>query len=1279
MAQASKSFVDLKNKPIFVFQNMFVWRSKELKEYMSNNYIRVGLYSKNKTDIPNSIKNTMGGIVDATPKCLDTAILEIQDPREQKLFFIAEEFGRKTKTERYSPKSFDFLKELGNLTKNRIKGNRALIGLTNIASALAPKPGLDKGNGVDPSYFNGVDTEDPKKAPGVDLPLVSVQGQQIQGRIQTMNAKVYDTTNIRQELSSGIPQSIIDSCSVPYVEEYNVRGNNEILNLGKNLFDFESLVHVGYLNSQDKRKWEDFLEDPSKGFLNKENVHPTKNSYDAPNIESLFKSLPKFEYVWAASLHRLILNEYGSLTAPIQKGQDKLLDDAKTVQYALYSNNHTTRLIETEMNAENTSSRMVSTIFPYIRTFESPSLFAWMTKADLEEFKAGLNTPNKTLPKKVQESIVYYRYINQGFVAIGESANVEQIVSSGVENVADALKSAKKQETIVIKATSHQTKGFELTQGGSFAINLFEKNARMLISSDANSKIDALNFVADDNKKFIDVRLPPAFYKKDGKNVRLPIDYAMAYSSNSNVVLLSRTTKDDVINTFDGKNPNQKDNYKKLWLALNQNSDFSVERKTYSGFSWADKVTISRRKCTPMRMLADTHYKLMSNFADKVYYNVDKSGSDKRKERVDKLDAYIAAIQLSICDPSRDLFKTPFETSIEQLKFKSFMNVLRGILFDIKTFFNKDISRFYIPGDKQNPIKGKNMTEASTDFKVLPNTKDFLPAIDTNKPDDLGLGLSSSKDNKINKQLFFDSAFYSNSVKDNLQPINLPLARPEDKTKKYKLAKFWPTDSSASDREYGRSLYVRTNATVDSRIEADANAGHNVIALAPFIDGAPKAISDIKKVDMRGIVPKVINLSDMESVLDCLHFYHKAAVGVGSLNGGLDDGSQKDGFSIKLDPFLINPYTGTYTTDANILKDCTFDASTVKVRAYESFVNLRKEYYALRFVALLSCCFEDLNTRDVKIDTQGTSIVFETAFAKMCKVFFGDKLRDVNDTDARNYFLSLLGLNKQTSDKDIGLNFQKLVFFENSPFARIVKRNHRSATFFKYEDSPFELSRVYYTDPSVRKQVDEDFQRPYTYDVAYEQAKASGIVLPENKNSEEAKELTKTYYASLSKQSQLEIYKTSQDRFNAQQTFLNSIMLPGLGIPKEWKDFICAKGKGMPMPTPKDGDKFLESIAKTWQDVGLSEKDVFANLCDSNFEIDKTAKVPTPTTPIKQVPIGQGRQMTFQNTESTKQDVEKDKDTKGYRSKVPMLVGGAVAISALAYLGYKYLGNKEKK
>ena len=149
MAQASKSFMDLKDQPIFVFQNMFVWRSKELKEYMSNNYIRVGLYSRNKTDIPNGIRNTMGGIVDATPKCLDTAILEIQDPREQKLFFIAEEFGRKTKTERYSPESFDFLKELGNLTKNKTKANRAIIGLTNIASALAPKPGLDKGNGID--------------------------------------------------------------------------------------------------------------------------------------------------------------------------------------------------------------------------------------------------------------------------------------------------------------------------------------------------------------------------------------------------------------------------------------------------------------------------------------------------------------------------------------------------------------------------------------------------------------------------------------------------------------------------------------------------------------------------------------------------------------------------------------------------------------------------------------------------------------------------------------------------------------------------------------------------------------------------------------------------------------------------------------------------------------------------------------------------------------------------------------------------------------------------
>ena len=1280
MAQASKSFVDLKDQPIFVFQNMFVWRSKELKEYMSNNYIRVGLYSKNKTDIPNGIKNTMGGIVDATPKCLDTAILEIQDPREQKLFFIAEEFGRKTKTERYSPESFDFLKELGNLTKNKTKANRAILGLTNIASALAPKPGLDKSNGIDPSYFNGVDTEDPKKIPGVDLPLVTVQGKQIQGRIQTMNAKVYDTTNIRQELSSGIPQSIIDSCSVPYVEEYNVRKNNDILNLGKNLFDFESLVHVGYLNALDKRKWENFLEDASNGFLNKQNVHPSKNSYDAPNIAELFKALPKFEYVWAVSLHKLALNEYGSLTAPIQKGKDKFLDDAKTVQYALYSNNHTTRLIETESTAES-SSKTVSTIFPYIRTFESPSLFAWMTKSDLEEFKAGLNTPNKTLPKKVQESIVYYRYINQGFVAIGESANVEQIVSGGVENVADALKSAKKQETIVIKDVSHQTKGFELTQGGSFAINLFEKNARMLISSDPNAKIDALNFVADDNRKFMDVRLPPAFYKKDGKNVRLPIDYAMGYNSNSNVVLLAKTSNDNIIDTFDGKNPSQKENYKQLWLALNQNPDFSVERKAYpSPLDWADKVTISRGKYTPMRMLADTYYKLVSNFADKVRYNVDKSGGSHRKDRVDKLDIYIAAIQLSLCDPSRDLFNTPFETRIEQYKFKSFMNVLRGVLFDVKTFFNKDISQFYDAKDRENPIKGKNMTETSADFKVLPNTRDFLPAIDTNTPDDINLGLASTKDDKINKQLFFDSAFYSNSVQDNLQPINLPLARPEDKAKKYKTSKFW--GASVGEKEYGRSQYVRTNATVESRLNADANAGHNVIALAPFMDGATATISRIKKVEMKGIVPKVISLLDMESVLDCLYFYHKAAVGVGSLNGGLDDGSQKDTFSVKLDPFLINPYTGTYTTDAKILKDCSFDPTKVKVRAYESFVNLRKEYYALRFIALLSCCFENLKQNDVKVDVVGNAIIFEKAFAKMCRTFFGEKLSDVENSNARNYFLSFLGLNKsETTDKDIGLNFQRLVFFENNPFVRIVKRNHKSATFFKYEDSPIELSRVYYTDATIRKAVDEAFQRPYTYDIAYAQAKASGIMdLPEDKKSEQAQELTKTYYASLSREAQLEIYKKSQDMFNEQQVFLNSIMLPGLGVPKEWKDFICAKGKGMSMPTPKDADKFLASIANTWTAVGLKPEDVYANLCDSNFEIDKTAKTPTSTTTSSGgSSIGQGRQMTFQNKDPKTQDVTDNKQTKGYNSKLPMFVGGAVAVSALAYLGYKYMGNKEKK
>jgi hypothetical protein len=223
------------SQTVVAFQNMLTINIDEVRKFGTSNFVRVGIYSRTNRKYGLLFQNSFGVIdQNASPFCSEDSLLEVQPPREHKLAFLAEEYGRNSGKKFNSEATFDFTR-LGNQILGQVKAWRVLMGFRNIGSALRPK-----GSPAKTGYYLEF-----------SLPEVTIANKKLQGVIQGLNTKVYDVKNLEQDFGCAVPESVLMSCfSTPKslrTKPYNPL-SNDVLNLGKNLFDFESMIHVGHLS-----------------------------------------------------------------------------------------------------------------------------------------------------------------------------------------------------------------------------------------------------------------------------------------------------------------------------------------------------------------------------------------------------------------------------------------------------------------------------------------------------------------------------------------------------------------------------------------------------------------------------------------------------------------------------------------------------------------------------------------------------------------------------------------------------------------------------------------------------------------------------------------------------------------------------------------------------------------------------------------------------------------------------------------------------------------------
>lgn len=1280
---------------ILAFQNMLVINIDEIRKLGSSNVVRVGLYSRGDKKLDSAFQKSYGLIdKNASPFCSDNALLEIQPPREGQLAFLAEEYGRSTGKKFTAGKAFDF-KLLGNQILGQVKAWRALMGFRNIGSALMPK-----GTAVKTGYYLEF-----------QLPEVQVASKKLQGIIQGLNTKLYDKTMMQQDFASAVPESLVTTCfTTPKTlnkKPFNPL-SNDVLNLGKNLFDFESMVHVGYVSDRDYNAWTDSVD----RFLASNKVEPTKHTgTEAPTFEETLRVFPQFKDVWAVSMHRLNLGGAETNLAPITalNGEEKAKQDAKNVQYALYSNNNATRLISTE-EVEN------NTVTPFVKTFDLPNLYTNMSFKELGELKASVDKKqplNATQKAKVQEALAYYRYINQCFIPVGNDVNVEVLLKSKGTEKAQGI------ATTLEKQVSNKTKGFEMDLGGSYAINLFEKNARIM--SQGALRNDALNFVADDNSKFMDVRLPPAYRKEGESYVKLPLDYALAYNTNSNVVLLVKTSKDSK-----GINEFNKDEFASLWKQFNANTDFKALRYNfedknpplngvevlgevkYKGLNWADKVIIDRKKVTPSRLILDTFYRMMNSYLN-LY---GKFYSNSKYKNVDKLDGYSVGITEGLLDPEYPLFKTPFNMFTDK-KFVNYTNVLRGVLFDPKTLFTtKDFKKSI-----------KNIQKPLQDYKLIPGTKEFLAGLTAEyvqaqetkkatqkqkqkqaqqKQQAISKGISKAtrspgsslgllgatpkpkaqpkkaSPNLCAKSFLVDSAFFSN-VTDKKYPV--PRFLPYT-AQNMKFPKLDALNNPKTDGEFLRTLPSRTRTKQTDRITADSNTLHNIPALIPFIEDGLKYWGGVKKkAFIPCITPKVFDaFNDKKDILEAIVFYHAAATNCGSLLCAKDVGRMKDTVSVSTNPFILNPYTGDAIYDSPIAKSTLL--TSAKFRMFESIVQLRKEYYALRLLALLGSYFSRAFDKDKFKGlpaNQGENkgfIVYEDVFGDMVNFMLNDFANLEDETSKANLNYLLTNFKKKgdvgRSRLELGKYFSNFVFKETAPFTKIIQESFGKLQQYKYADARVEMISKCIS----KSEVDEAFKDKDL--LAFIVDSQGYRPIDENEISEDAKELARRYYCSLSAEQKTQLkqdaLKLSIGKTQATVAMLNPDVIE---LDEETKKMICSQVGRMRIMDVKSGDAFITKLKEIYHNSDKELQDALQKLACDKINVQKNIKAAEVEQEQKAQALVKQAEMSAQAEDAIAMSLTPGlakplSDFENKTGMTPTMVLASIAgLSVASYFGYK--------
>ncbi len=1213
--------------------------------------------------------------------CSSHGLLSTMSPREANLKFLLEKYSRnldmisKNDTSRSLMYTGDYFFQdafqSGSVVNQKLK--EIVYGKVKVERFL-------KGSKFVSTLFQPVLANNPLSRQYLEQKLPTFQSSfdsYIQGVIQVLNTKIMDSLDARKRFGCGLPESVINTCFMTPSSLANSGGynpfDNTCLNLGKNLFDMVGgVVAVGPLDSRDVDKWNYSL----NTFYSTKTMNPKLwelNTYKIPTQEEIDQAIPQLDYVWAMSQHILYQSPNIEKNAVTKNNNSTALD----VKYALYSDNNTTRLIETCINAEVEAFNTVCTTFnPYIRTYENPCAYSWMNLDDIKALH-GSFLGNDVLPdstkRKLIDATIYYRYVNQNSYPVGDDVTLEMMSTNDPSS------------TLLVAPPADLTDGRTTRTadlGGEFANNIFEKNFSILTKSQDNDiRVDAINLVADDNNKFMDVRLPSCFYeKRDNKGtmsqLQTNIDYALGYSSNSNVVLLSRTIlnspNNDDFGVFNGKNAQNQANTVQFNNLLNFNTNFTLD----TGDEFAQDVKIGRKNpISPKRLMFDTLYTLLSDSMRKYVKIIRDQGNSKR--RWNKIDEYhrpyhtrILQSSLLNLDKHGRVFHTPFIS----YKNSNYVNLLRGVMYD-KSTLDYDKTPKAITGSKdfltQRPSQGNDLTDPLVDSFSYVNSPNFKPYTENTefpKPQDIYLTRGDG------------------SISDSGDSVS----RSE--------SGFGATISTGSKSAYRKERDLRkvllTKSVYNQYDRALVTDGMNLDASLPFIANGLKALNLFKANRLTSFYEPATEFNgcyarcfdpylDKDMTLDTLYFYHKAAVNNGApFSRLLDNQELPKGVisNLVFKPLVMNPYNCTPIKGLNFQLDKGFNFT----KYYETKYQLRKEFYAIRFMSLLgsflSRYLDDPKNNVTLNDKQGV-VIFEDAFSMLATKLL-NAFNNCKNKEAYNYFLSIID-SVSNAEYPRGEGLIRLCFFETKPFEILLNsvRDWGGYTFQYVNSKSMNIAsclrnskgqnegELFINEPNNPRKIG---LLEYIIRVELNINLNPGEIIPND-----YKERAYRYVCSLDSAQREELVSRCEADLLATVMVYITQITPGASLNPEVKNYFCGiKGKkkprGMPFLPFSNPQVLTEYLAKIHVEAGtdllqkINELDCEGNAF-SQQEIESTRQV-------------QDNSRTGNNSKNRIVSPQVTMSTQLSDTKSNMSWGvGLIGLSLISYLGYKAYKHKRGK
>ena len=1094
----------------------------------------------------------------------------------------------------------------------------------------------------------------------------------IKGLIQTinLNESVKDSFYLRA-ITTGIPKSIQQSCFGLDIERYDPQ-DNEVLNLGKDLFNLpgRKIVFVGDMDSNEQAQWNSskakattylnyYTSNETNAWL-QEKSHPKKG-----DLAKLFKTSKKS---WAVSLHSLDVTLGGS------GRPNEYIDE---LQYALYDQNNVDRLIETsssiESNEFNRSFKLdnatiknekiqevITTFFPFVKSFDNPSHFQRVAFIDIFQLcqqLANANT-NKEQTLKILSRFYrlggssYFRYINQNPILLAENVKgfVEELNRQDRDAISTQFVNTQQPNTIQIDSN--------LNDGGSCAINIFEKNLRL--SSAQGLQTTILNFVADDNSKFIDVRLPSSYYRMGNEFFKRRYDYSLAYNTNSNVVLLCSI--DNSENNLYGRNDT-------FFRNVEDFKRFLKPSEVRKNSSIKDVYAMHN---PPSKVLYKIKDDIYQKFKDMLTKNNRFSGKDKEVERFLKkrnlMDDLLFVLDSNIWDIGYLYnFKTLTNSDMKLFCSDVLLSGIESIDNAINIAYPKDkFSAFRNIMRGSLPIpKGFDVISSRDGAKVSLKPFEYVPHSKTFNPYELFI--------------FDNFMFYSNTsvdtslknkIKNRLQSSQnidsmLDVALPHSNFDHFMESKVYDIDFE-SDIESG---YFWKNIKYDvlAKDYMEEIKNINLDCLLPFTKIGQKLFSVGQSIkgknnnklnfDILGSEvpdPKVFDpYEDTESFIDCLYYYSKMLSNDVDFDIETSKGHKLydifNGFEKKTIPFdfLINPYTNE-TQLMDFDSDIKNSFSNLEFKPQSTNSALTKEYYAMRLIALLGCFF----SRIFQSENNHSSMILGSdnyldAFSKMATIMLDkgfNSLSEQSKSKCRE-IRTLLKINATNiSNEEKGQAFVQFIRCEIKPFVDLLKK-------YGFEKGLIESKSEKYKNCVI--QVNND-SRWKNYPIK---------AFIKNTNRVDDDEAI-MIYCRLSEVDKDALVDLSQQSSISTLAATMAIINPLLNASEHDIDFLRRTG-GTRFMDVIDASGFYKLLEKEYEGAGvdldrkLSEMENPTSYSGENQQLEFI--------------VEEGSDAWSVNDQNVFDDIKGKKESKLSSAKIATIGLGLLAFSGLAYVGYRVM------